>query len=42
MRPAHYFLAALSATRAPAMRLLLYLEPVLTVINMKSILINTV
>jgi hypothetical protein len=41
MRPALYFFAALSATRAPAMRLLLYSNLFLTVINDESILINT-
>ena len=41
MRSAHYSFAALSATRAPAMRLFLYANLFLGVINKKSILINT-
>jgi hypothetical protein len=41
MTPALLFFAALSPTREPAMRLLLYSNPFLVVINKESILINT-
>jgi hypothetical protein len=41
MTPALFFFAALSPTREPAMRLLLYSNPFLVVINDESILINT-